>query len=207
MADPGSDVSDEGQDATRARMSIAERAARRERVLGDRDRFSSLVRVLRAGREIPLEPRRRHGLTFLDDLAWNPIATRLTVLVVVVILVAIGAKLGGDWLRERSVATWSGPTATVTSGQRLDSCPDAGAIAQVDTYPSWLRYGGHVYLRTDTTRPGLIDGVSYVDSGYRLDHLFLVLLRNTPAGRAEQEVMIWSDGAMAGYVYTQATSC
>ena len=207
MADPRSDVSEGRPDPGRARMSIAERAARRDRVVGDRDRFSSLVRVLRAGREIPLEPRRRRGLAFFDDLAWNPIATRLSILVVVVVLAAIGAKLGGDWLRERSVATWTGPTATVTSGQRLDSCPDAAAIAQVDTYPSWLRYGGHVYIRTDTTRPGLIDGVSYVDSGYRLDHLFLVLLKNTPAGRAGQEVMIWSDGAMAGYVYSQATGC
>ncbi len=207
MADPRNDVPDRGQESARARMSIADRAARRDRVVGDRDRFSSLVRVLRAGREIPLEPRRHHRLAFFDDLAWNPIATRLTILVIVVVLAAIGAKLGGDWLRERAVATWTGPTAAVTSGQRLESCPDAAAIAQVDTYPNWLRYGGHVYLRTDTTRPGLIDGVSYVDSGYRLDHLFLVLLRNTPAGRAGQEVMIWSDGAMAGYVYTLAASC
>jgi hypothetical protein len=53
----------------------------------------------------------------------------------------------------------------------------------------------------------LIDGVSYVDSGYRLDHLFLVLLENTPDGRARQEVMVWSDGAMAGYAYHVATGC
>ncbi len=205
MADPRDDVSEGGPE--RERMSIAERAARRDRVVGDRDRFSSLVRVLRAGREIPLQPRRRRRLAFLEDLAWNPVATRLTIVVVVLLLAAVGAKLGGDWVRERSVATWTGPTATVTSGQRLDSCPQVSAIAQVETYPNWLRYGSRLYLRTDTVRPGLIDGVSYVDSGYRLDHLLLVLLENTAAGRARQEVMVWSDGAMAGYAYHEATGC
>ena len=207
MADPRGDASDGKPDPAGSRMSIAERAARRERVVGDRDRYSSLVRVLRAGREIPLQPRPRRRLAFLDDLAWNPVATRLAIVVLVLVLAAVGAKLGGDWVRERSVATWTGPTGTVTSGQRLDTCPDVNAIAQVETYPNWLRYGGRLYLRTDTVRPGLIDGVSYVDSGYRLDHLFLVLLENTAAGRARQEIMVWSDGAMAGYAYHEATGC
>jgi hypothetical protein len=207
VADPRSETSEGALERERERMSIAERAARRDRILGDRDRYSSLVRVLRAGREIQLQPRRRRRLAFLDDLAWHPIATRLTIVVAVIVLVAVGAKLGGDWLRERTVATWTGPTASVTSGQRLDSCPDANAIAQVETYPNWLRYDGRLYLRTDTVRPGLIDGISYIDSGYRLDHLFLVLLENTPDGRARQEVMVWSDGAMAGYAYHVATGC
>ena len=207
MADPPGDVSEGSLERERERMSIAERAARRDRIVGDRDRYSSLVRVLRAGREIPLQPHPRRRLAFLDDLAWHPIATRLTIVVAVIVLAAVGAKLGGDWVRERTVATWTGPTATVTSGQRLDSCPELTTIAQVETYPNWLRYGGRLYLRTDTVRPGLIDGVSYVDSGYRLDHLFLVLLQNTPAGRARQEVMVWSDGAMAGYAYHEATGC
>jgi hypothetical protein len=207
VADPRSDTSAEALERERERMSIAERAARRDRIVGDRDRYSSLVRVLRAGREIQLQPRRRRRLAFLDDLAWNPIGTRFAIVIVVLLLVAVGAKLGGDWVRERSVATWTGPTATVTSGQRLDACPGASAISQVETYPNWLKYDGRLYLRTDTVRPGLIDGVSYVDSGYRLDHLFLVRLENTPAGRAGQEVMVWSDGAMAGYVYDEATGC
>lgn len=207
MADPRSDGSEASPESARARMSIAERAARRDRLVDDRDRYSSLVRVLRAGREMPLEPRRRRRLAFLDDLAWNPIGTRFAIVVVVLVLVAVAAKLGGDWVRERSVSTWTGPTASVSSGQRLDSCPGVSAISQVETYPNWLRYAGHVYLRTDTTRPGLIDGVSYVDSGYHLDHLYLVLLRNTPAGRAGQEVMVWSDGAMAGYAYEEAPAC
>jgi hypothetical protein len=207
VADPRSDVPEGSLERERERMSIAERAARRDRIVGDRDRYSSLVRVLRAGREIQLQPRRRRRLAFLDDLAWHPIATRLTIVVAVIVLAAIGAKLGGDWVRERTVSTWTGPTATVTSGQRLDSFPDLNAIAQVETYPNWLRYDGRLYLRTDTVRPGLIDGVSYVDSGYRLDHLFLVLLENTPDGRTRQEVMVWSDGAMAGYAYHVATGC
>ena len=208
MADPASDGAREGREGERGRMSIAERAARRDRLLGDRDRYSSLVRVLQAGREIPVRRRRRRRLAVLDDLlGWNPVGTRLVVFVVVALVVIAGLKLGGDWLRERSVSTWSGPDASVTSGQRLDSCPDANAIASIETYPNWLRYGGRLYLRTDTIRPGLIDGVSYVDSGYRLDHLALVLLQNTPDGRARLEVMVWSDGAMAGAVYHVASGC
>lgn len=207
MADPRSGATEAEPELEGERMSIADRAARRDRLVGDRDRYSSLVRVLRAGREVPLRPRRRRGLAFFDDLAWHPIATRLLVLVVVVALVAVGAKLGGDWLRERSVATWSGPDASVTSGQRLDACPDANALASVETYPSWLRYDGRLYLRSDDVRPGMVDGISYVDTGYRLDHLLLVLLQNTPDGLARQEVMVWSDGAMAGYVYRVAPRC
>jgi hypothetical protein len=207
VADPRSGATEAGPERDRRRMSIAERAARRDRLVGERDRYASLVRVLRAGREIPLRPPRRRGLAFFDDLAWNPIGTRLVIVVAVVVLAVLGAKVGGDWVREQSVATWTGPDASVTSGQRLDACADVGALAQVETYPNWLRYGGRLYLRTDAVRPGLIDGISYVDSGYRLDHLLLVLLRNTPAGRAGQEVMVWSDGAMAGYVYGEATGC
>ncbi len=207
MADPRGGASEEAE-GPRERMSIAERAARRDRVVTGHDRYSSLVRVLRAGREIPLRPRRRRRLAALfDDLDWHPIATRLVVLVAVVAIVVTGAKLGGDWLRERTVSTWSGPDASVTSGQRLDACPDATAPASVETYPNWVRYGGQLYVRTDDVRPGLVDGVSYLDSGYHLDHLLLVLLEGTPAGRARQELMLWSDGAMAGYVYHVAPGC
>jgi hypothetical protein len=210
VADPRSGASDEseaGAARERARMSIAERAARRDRLVGGRDRYSSLVRVLRAGREIPLRPRKRSRLAFFEDLDWHPIGTRLVVLVAVVAIIVTGTKLGGDWLRERTVSTWNGPDASVTSGQRLDACPGASVPAAVETYPNWLRYGGQLYLRTDDVRPGLVDGISYINSGYGLDHLLLVLLENTPAGRARQEVMLWSDGAMAGYVYRVAPGC
>jgi hypothetical protein len=183
------------------RMSVDERAARRERLVHGRDRYASLVRVLQAGREIPLAPRRRRRLGFPAELAWNPIGTKLVLVVAAALLVLVGIKLGGDWLRERSVATWDGPTAGV------DSCPAADGLASVETYPNWLRYGGRLYLRTDDTRPGLIDGVSYLDSGYHLDNVRLVLLDNTPDGRARQEVMLWSEGAMAGYIYRVAPGC
>jgi hypothetical protein len=207
VADPPGSATETDPGRDRGRLSIDERAARRDRLVGGRDRYASLVRVLRAGREVPLQPRRRRRLVIFDDLAWNPIGTRLVALVVVVVLVLVSVKLGGDWLRERTVSTWSGPDASVTSGQRLDACPAANALASVETYPNWLRYGGRTYLRTDTVRPGLLDGVSYVDSGYRLDGVLLVLLNNTPDGRARQEVMLWSDGAMAGYVYRVAKGC
>jgi hypothetical protein len=207
VADPRSGASEEGAKRGRHRPPIAERAARRDRLTGGRDRYASLVRALRAGREVPLRPRRRSRLAIFDDLDWHPIGTRLVVLVAAVALVAVGAKLGGDWLRERSVSTWSGPDASVTSGQRLGTCPGVDLPASVETYPNWVRYEGRLYLRSDDVRPGLVDGISYLDSGYRLDHLLLVLLENTPAGRARQEVMVWSDGAMAGYVYRVATGC
>ena len=96
MADPASDGVREGREGERGRMSIAERAARRDRLLGDRDRYSSLVRVLQAGREIPVRRRRRRRLAVLDDLlGWNPVGTRLVVFVVVALVVIAGLKLGG----------------------------------------------------------------------------------------------------------------
>lgn len=207
MADPRRGASEQGAKRGRERIPITERAARRDRLTRGRDRYASLVRALRAGREVPLRPRRRSRLAIFDDLDWHPIGTRLVVLVAVVALAVVGARLGGDWLRERSVATWSGPDVSVTSGQRLEACPLVSVPASVETYPNWLRYGGRLYLRSDDVRPGLVDGISYLDSGYRLDHLLLVFLDNTPAGRARQEVMLWSDGAMAGYVYRVATGC
>ena len=207
MAEPPDGVTVAEPERRPGRMSVGERAARRKRLVYGRDRFSSLVRVLQAGREIPLAPRRRRRLGLPADLTWNPIGTKLVLLVAVALLVVVGIKLGGDWLREGSIVTWAGPTADVTSGERLNSCPEADGLASVDTYPNWLRYGGRLYLRTDTTRPGLIDGVAYLDSGYHLDNVRLVLLDNTPDGRARQEVLLWSDGAMAGYIYRVAPGC
>jgi hypothetical protein len=96
------------------------------------------------------------------------------VLVAVVAIVVTGAKPGGDWLREWTVSTRSGPDASVTSGQRLDACPDATVPASVDTCPNWERCGRQLHVRTDDVRPGMLDGVSDVDSGYHLDHLRLV---------------------------------
>ena len=104
-------------------------------------------------------------------------------LVAVVAIVVTGAKPGGDWLHERTVSTRSGPDASVTSGQRLDARPDATVPASVDTCPNWERCGRQLYVRTDDVRPGMLDGVSDVDSDYHLDRLLLVLLEGTAAGR------------------------
>jgi hypothetical protein len=86
------------------------------------------------------------------------------------------ALLGGDAADPRSGASEEaeGP---------LDACPDATVPASVDTCPNLERCGRELYVRTDDVRLGMLDGVSDVDSGYHLDHLLLVLLEGTAAGR------------------------
>jgi hypothetical protein len=187
------------------RPSIEERAARREAIAHGTDRYSSLVRALRAGREMQLQGRRRRG--FRLGLDWNPVAGKLLLLVVVVAVAYMGLRFGSEWLRRERVETWSGPDATVTSGQKQAACVEAGLIETIDIYPSWVRWQGRTLLRTDYIRPGVIDGVRYIDTGYSLGDLRLVKLMNSEAGRAGEEAMIWVPGTLGGYVYRTNPNC
>jgi hypothetical protein len=187
------------------RPSIAERAAKREAMARGTDRYQSLVRALRAGREIQLERRRRGE--FHLDLDWNPVAGKLLVLVLVVALACMGLRIGSDWLRRDRVDTWAGPDATVTSGQEIASCVDAALVETDNIYPSWVRWQGRNLLRTDRVRPGAIDGVRYIDSGYSLGDMRLVKLMNSDAGRAGDEAMVWVPGTLGGYVYRTNPGC
>lgn len=193
----------------RQRMSIEERAARREKLVAGRDRFGALLRTLQAGQEIRLRPRGRRWLDSLRDWNWHPVGWVMVRIILVVVVLAVAVKIGGDFLRQTRVDTWGGPDATVTSGQQLSGCAAVAAVTAVEDYPNWVRFGGATYVRTDAIRPGVVDGPDggYKSTGYTLGNLILATIENTPDGRARDIVMVYSNGAMAGYVYQRAPGC
>ncbi len=193
----------------RQRMSIEERAAKRERLVAGRDRFGALLRTLQAGQELQLRPRGQRWLDRLGDWNWHPVGWTLVRAILVIAVALVAIKIGGDYLRQTSVDTWAGPDRTVTSGQQLSGCAAITGITTVEEYPNWLRLGGAVYVRTDAIRPGVIDGPDggYRSTGYTLGNLILATIENTPEGKARDQVLVYSNGAMAGYVYQRAPGC
>ena len=186
------------------RLSIADRAARRDRLSsGDRDRYANLLRSLQAGREIPL--REARSMRF----EWHPVVGTLLKLAALVLAVYVGGNFAWNAWRDTQVETWAGPEANVQSGQRLEGC--VGANAQHDElFPTWLRYGGRVYLMTTENRPVGSSGnmaEGYEHSGYRLGNLQLLLLNNSPQGLAREELVIHNPPAFAGRVFRVAPEC
>lgn len=194
-----------GQPGPRPRPSIAERAARREALQrSERDRYANLVRALQAGRELPIRPRRP------ERLRWHPIAwllLRLAGLVVVVYL--LGSVAQSVW-RNMRVDTWAGPDASVSSGQRLEGC--AAANAQSHTYlPTWLRYGGRVYVMTPRQRPlvgqGLPGGTRQIETGYTLERLRMLIPSEGVDPAAPSHVLIVQAGSFVAAIFQHAPEC
>jgi hypothetical protein len=186
------------------RPSIGERAARRERVeRGGADRYSSLMRAMRAGQEMPWQRRRQRTIS----LEWHPIAWAL-VRALVVVVIAYGAiVVGFNAWRDSRVETWAGPDATVTSGQRLADCPQVNDLHD-DSFPTWIRFQGSVYGLTDTIRPyGFTSNDEYPDTGYRLGSLRLHRIANTPDGVAGDSVLIKIDTSAVGQVFGRLPDC
>src|SRR5438093_4675845 len=186
------------------RPSIDERAARRDRVeRGGADRYTSLMRALSAGQEMPWQRRRQRMIS----LEWHPIAWTL-IRALVVVLIAYGAVvLGYNTWRDGHVDTWTGPDASVTSGQRLADCPQVNGIHD-DTFPTWVRYQGSVYGLTDSIRPfGFGPTVDYPDTGYRLGSLRLHRIANTPDGVAGRAILMKIDTSAVGQVLDQLPDC
>ncbi len=187
----------------RARPSIAERAARREEMQSTgRDRYSSLLRSLQAGHEMPI--RRRGGRISID---WHPVLGTLIKVAVVVVIAYAAISFGTQWWRENHVETWSGPDAAVTSGVRLAGCPAANDI-RVDVYPSWLTYGGSVYVYTGDKRPFVgPDTAGFEGTPYANGTMHLALINNTPDGKTRDTVLVWLEGGIAGVEFARAPDC
>ena len=190
----------------RQRLSIEERAARRDEITrGGRDRWAALVRSLQAGRELPIgRPARRRLRLSIDSSFWTIL--KIAAVGVAVYAIALGVQ---TWIREGSVDTWTGPDAnTVTSGLNLAGCPQASRVRD-PAFPSWLKVGGSVYLLTERRRPfiGLGETAGFSDSGYRNGAFRLLWIEDTPAGRASDDVFVWQEPAIAGVVYARDPTC
>ncbi len=185
------------------RPSIAERAARREEFqAGGRDRYAALLRSLQAGRELPLH--RRVGRVRLD---WHPILWTLVKAAIVVGFAYFAIRAGTEWWRESHLETWSGPDAAVQSGVRLADCPIVDVI-RVESFPSWIAYGGSVYRYTGWKRPYIgPETPGYAPTPYTNGDARLVLIENTPDGVARDTILVWLDGALAGIEYARTPDC
>ncbi len=194
-----------GEDDPRTtRPTIEERAARRDRIEATPgDRWNHLVRALRAGREIPLETETR------VHVAWNPIFWRLIAAIAAGVVLYGVLRVGGDWLRQQRVDTWSGPSATVQSGQQLAGCAAVDGVHD-EVYPSWLRVDATVYVLTDAIRPVVkpdVGQTTYTESGYTLGALRLLYDEDTPLGVQRAYVLVYSPPAIAARVYQATAGC
>jgi hypothetical protein len=198
------DGADPAEDA-RQRLSIEERAARRDEInRSGRDRWAALVRSLQAGRELPVgKPARRRLRLSINPVFWTVL--KIAAVGVAVYAIALGTQ---TWLREQSVDTWTGPSSAVTSGLNLAGCPEAAQIRD-PILPSWIKVDGSVYLLTDRRRPFLAIGRTrgFTDSGYSSGGLHLLWIDDTPAGRARDDLLVWQERAIAGVTYAREPGC
>lgn len=192
-----------GAGGHRNRATIAERAARRESLeASGADRYESLLRHLAAGRELPVT--RRTGLR----ARWHPIARKLLVFALVVAGLYVGFTLAADLVREFRIDTWSGPDATVSSGQRLDDC--AAFVRNGDAvFPNWIRFDGRVFHHIGAQLPiGETNiGKYYVDSGYTLGTLRIYRVTTTGLGELGTRILVRAGTSPAGGLYGAIPGC
>jgi hypothetical protein len=190
-------------DQDRPRASIEERAQRRERLQAGRDRYAALLRSLQAGRDVQLA---RPGGRFRVE--WHPILRRLILVTIAVLVLWFGAWAGLDWIRRGQLTTWTGPDATVQSGQVLQGCPIVNTIDN-PVFPSWVRWNGSIYRYSGWKRPfmGIDRTAGFSESGYRTGDLHLYLIDNTPDGKSRDTVLLWFEGGIAGVEYARTPDC
>jgi hypothetical protein len=193
------------QPESRPRPSISERAARREALQrSERDRYANLVRALQAGREIPLRPGRG------ERLQWHPIARVLVLLAIVGVIGYAVATVANNVWREMRVDVWAGPDGNVTSGQRLAGCVPANS--QRHAYlPTWVRYGGRVYVLTERQRPlvgqGMPDQTRQIETGYTLERLRILVETELPAGEPPSRILLIQAGSFAAAIFDHTPEC
>jgi hypothetical protein len=195
-------VTTPGPATSNRRPTIEERAERRERIeSGGSDRYTSLMRALHAGREVPIQRREARSLQ------WHPIAGKLLVAGVVGLLAYAAIVTGYNAWRDSRVDTWSGPDAAVTSGQRLANCPVANDLHD-DTFPTWIRFQGHVYVLTERIRPvGNTPTPDYPMAPYQLGDLRLHTIANTADGREGKLILLRLASAATGQVFELNPDC
>jgi len=194
---------DEEPRKTRQRPSIAERAARREYAeTHGRDRYDSLLRHLRAGRELSVEGGGR------ARLQWHPVAGKIILAVALAVAVYLVATAIASFLREGRVDTWAGPTATVQSGQRLDSCADVPRRND-PVFPTWVRFDGGIFIQADAELPIGVTNIGryYHDSGYTNGSLRIYTVSLAGLGEPGTRILVRAGDAPAAELYRLVEGC
>jgi hypothetical protein len=186
----------------RKRLSIEERAARRDRIeRTGQDRFASLLHTLRAGKQVDLRRSPSQGLE------WHPIAAKLLRAALVVVALYLIATVAVRFYREGKVDTWAGPTAAVVSGQRLAGCDIANA-GYDEAFPRWIRFDGAVFVTTGLSQPtGYGENPSYPATGYTLGNLELLRLAVTPDGKAGRTILVRLSESPVAQLYALRPEC
>ena len=167
-----------------------------------RDRYSSLVRTLQAGQELPWQSTRKGR-----RLEWHPVAGTLLRVIIIVVLLYVAITAGLGLWREGRVDTWSGPDSSVTSGQRLADCPLVGSVRD-DIFPNWIRFDGTIYRLTDTIRPmGFDADPDFPATGYVLGPMALYRVLNTPEGQSGTIVLVKLETSAVGRVFRATPDC
>ncbi|MBA3875664.1 MAG: hypothetical protein C0498_01785 [Anaerolinea sp.] len=123
------------------------------------------------------------------------------------VLLYIVVTAGLNLWRDYRVDTWSGPDASVSSGQRLPDCPIVLDFRD-PIFPAWVRFEGSIYRGTQAIRPiGSNRDNAYPDTGYRLGPLRLMRAANTPEGRAGEMIVLKLDTSLTGQVYIRTPEC
>lgn len=165
------------------------------------DRYESLLRHLRAGRQPAPEAERP------PRLQWHPVAARLATIAIVI---AAGWALllaGIAVSREFGTETWSGPDRSVTSGQRLPGCA-ADLSFRDGLFPTWVRFEGSVFVAAARNRPaGELPNAAYPATGYRLGDLEMFRILNTPQGQAGDQILLKVVNVETGELYERVPAC
>lgn len=188
---------------TPGRLTIEERAAQRDRMgTSDADRYDALVETLRAQGAVPLMRELR---TRMD---WHPIARKLLVVAFVVLVGYFGLNAGINFFRDQRVDTWSGPDATVQSGQRLADCPAVNVLHH-DVFPTWVRWDATIFRIVDEIRPVVeVNGqLSLTRSGYQLGQMLLLLDDTSSQGRRRDFVIVLAQPGNVGQVFRRTPDC
>jgi hypothetical protein len=197
-------VTEDSAPERRGRPSIEERVARREQVdRHGKDRYDSLLRHLRAGREVPLErPGRR------ETLDWHPIAGKLVIAALVIAGMYIAVSTVVNIIRENRVDQWTGPDTSVTSGQKLDTCPSL-YHADNPVFPDWIRFQGAIFQQLDAVVPvgDTNIGTSYLDTGYTLDKMRIYTVENPGLGPKGSRIVVRLGNAPGSEVYRKVDEC
>jgi hypothetical protein len=197
-------VTEDSAPERRGRPSIEERVARREQVdRHGKDRYDTLLRHLRAGKEVPLERRGRR-----EALDWHPIAGKVVIAALIVAGLYLAVSTVANVIRENRVDQWTGPDSSVTSGQKLDSCPSL-YHADDPVFPDWIRFKGAIFQQIDAVVPvgDTNIGTSYLDTGYTLDKMRIYTVENPGLGPKGSRIVVRLGNAPGSEVYRKVDEC
>lgn len=172
------------------------------------ERFDRLLDHLRGGRPLPVQHRS----------AWQAVVQtintnllKLVALGITPVLVYVLVGAGFAWYRDQQIDAWTGPDATVTSGQRLAGCTVVDALPSDPDFPNWVHYNSRIYVRTNDIRPlgssNVGPGLSYVQTNYAHGGLALYLVNTPDAGATQEVIALRQAQSPGGGIYQHVAAC